>query len=120
MHQRICHVRKGLEQETFDSLDINEAYDDTGQIEHQINVKSIPTIKPGIKLPKFDYDWKLKNDFFSISLPVSDIAGLDINTVVSSMNSTIYDYFHEKSWFFGKYRFIAFCWYIQGLLYRHT
>ena len=29
MHQRSCRVLKGLEQETFDSVDINETYDDT-------------------------------------------------------------------------------------------
>jgi len=45
MHQRSCRILKGLEQETFDFVDINETYDDTGQIEHQINVSSIPTIK---------------------------------------------------------------------------
>ena len=96
MHQRSCRVIKGLEQETFDSVDVNETYDDTGQIEHQINSNSLPTIKPGIKLPKSDYDWKLANDFFTASLPVSEVEGSDINTVVSSMNSTIYDYFHEN------------------------
>ena len=73
-------------------------------------ISMIPTIKPGIKLPKSYYDWELANDFFSSSLPVSDVVGLDINTVVSSMNSTIYDYFHENlentdsSHFVGKYK----------------
>ena len=96
MHQRSCRVIKGLEQETFDSVDVNETYDDTGQNEHQIISNSIPTIKPGIKLPKSDYYWKLANDFFTASLPVSELVGSDINTVVSSMNSTIYDYFHQN------------------------
>ena len=45
MHQRSCRVLKRLEQETFYSVDINETYDDTVQIEHQINVNSIPTIE---------------------------------------------------------------------------
>ena len=34
MHQRSCRVLKGLEQETFDSVHINETYHDTGQIDH--------------------------------------------------------------------------------------
>ena len=29
MHQRSCRVLKGLDQETFDSVDVNETYDDT-------------------------------------------------------------------------------------------
>ena len=96
MHQRSCRVLKGLEQENFDSVDVNETYDDTGQIERQINSNSIPTIKPDIKLPKSDYDWKLADDFFTTSLPVSEVVGSDINTIVSSLNSTIYDYFHKN------------------------
>ena len=77
-------------------MDVNETYDDTGQIEHQINANLVPTIKPGIKLKKSDYDWKLSNYFFTASLPVSEVVGSDINTIVSSLNSTIYDYFHEN------------------------
>ena len=96
MHQCSCRVLKGLEQETFDYVDVNETYDDTDQSEHQINSNSVPTIKPGIKFPTSDYEWKLANDFFIASLPVSEVLGSDINTVVSSMNSTIYDYFHEN------------------------
>ena len=73
MHQRSCRVRKGLEKESYDSVNVNEIYDDTGHIEHQINSNSIPAIKPGIKLPISDYEWKLANDFLIISLPVSDV-----------------------------------------------
>ena len=58
MNQPSCHILKGLDQETFNSMDVNETYDDTVQIEHQINSNSVPTIKPGIKLPKSDYDLK--------------------------------------------------------------
>ena len=77
-------------------MDVNKTYDDTGQIEHQIKSNSIPTIKPGINLPKSNYDWKLANDFFTALLPVSEVVGSAINTVVSSINSTIHDYFHEN------------------------
>ena len=56
---------------------------------------------------------ELANDFFSASLPVSGVVVSDIITVVSSMNSTIYDYFHENfgslvnadsSYFVSKYK----------------
>ena len=102
----------------FDSVDINETYDDTGQIEHQINVNSIPTIKPGIRLPTSDDDWKLANDCFSASLTVSDIVGSDINNVTSPMNSTIYDYFHKH---FGSLENTDSSHFaLQGLLYRYA
>ena len=90
MHQRSCRVIKGLDQQTFESVDLNQTYDDTGQIDHQIDFKSIPNIKPGAKLPKSDNDWKLANNFFASSMPISNIEGPD---VVSSMNSIIYHYF---------------------------
>ena len=73
VHQRSCRVTKGLSKETFESLDIDEAYDDTGQIEYNIDFTSTPKIKAGVKLPKSDYDWKLANDFIAASMPIEDV-----------------------------------------------
>ena len=86
-----CH--KDLDEETFESVHLNQTYDDTRQIDHHIDSNSIPNIKPSVKLPKIDNEWKLTNDFFAASMPISDVGGSDINTVVSSMNLIIYHYF---------------------------
>ena len=94
MHQRSCRVIKGLSEETFESLDTDEAYEDTDQIEHNIDFTSAPKIKAGVKLPKSDFDWKLANDFFAASMPIADVNAVNINDIVSSMNSIIYNYFY--------------------------
>ena len=56
----------------------------------------MPDIKPGIRLPTTDFDWKLANDFFVSALPITDVNNRPINVVVSQMNSIIYDYFHSN------------------------
>ena len=61
MHQRSCRVFKGLEQETFEHQDINQTYDDTGQLDNEIDLSTMPDIKPGVRLPTSDLDWKLAN-----------------------------------------------------------
>ena len=96
MHQRSCRVIKGLEEETFESHDLNQSLDDTGQPDQEIELNSLPNIKPGIRLPKTDLDWKLANDFFVGALPIADINKKPINAVVSEMNSIIYDYFYRN------------------------
>ena len=82
MHQRSCRVIKGLSEETFESLDTDEASDDTGQIEHNIDFTSTPKIKAGVKLPKSDFDWKLANDFFAASMPIADVNPVNINDIL--------------------------------------
>ena len=58
-------VIKGLEDETFESQDLNLSFDDTGQLDQEIDFNSLPTIKPDIRLPKTDFYWKLANDLFT-------------------------------------------------------
>jgi len=96
MHQRSCRVIKGLEQETFEHQDINQSYDDTGQFDDEIDFSTMPDIKPGVRLPTSDLDWKLANDFFVGELPIADVNNKPINVVVSQMNLIIYDYFYRN------------------------
>ena len=91
MLQRSCRVIKGLEQETFAHEDINQTYDDTGQLDDEIDFSTMPDIKPGARLPTSDLDWKLANDFFVGALPIADVNNNPINVVVSQMNLIIYD-----------------------------
>ena len=93
MHQRSCRVIKDLEEETFESHDSPDNYDDTGQPDYEIDLTSIPSIKPGIRLPHSDQDWKIANDYFVAAMPISEVNNKPINIVLSQMNSIIYEYF---------------------------
>ena len=92
IHQHSCQVIKGLEQETFEYQDINQSYDDTGQLDNEIDLSTMPDIKPGVRLPTSDLDWKLANDFFIGELPLADVNNKPINVVASQMILIIYDY----------------------------
>ena len=94
-HQRSCWVITGLEQETLEHQDINQSYDDTGQLDNEIDVSTMPDIKPGARLPTPELDWKLANDFFVGELPIADVNNKPINVVVSQVNLIIYDYFYK-------------------------
>ena len=50
----------------------------------------MPDIKPGVRLPTSDLDWKLAHDFFVGALPIADVNNNPINVVVSQMNLIIY------------------------------
>ena len=53
MHHRSCRVIKGLTDEMFDMVEETENID-TGQILDRVEFDSMPTSKPGIKLPRRD------------------------------------------------------------------
>ena len=87
-HQRSCHVIKGLEHETYESLEHCKI--DTGQnVSTDIDWDLLPSIKPGIRLPKTDLDWTLANAYFVAELPISGINNSDINNTLQAMNSLI-------------------------------
>ena len=94
-HQRSCRVIKGLEHETYESLEHCEI--ETSQnICTDIDWDLLPCIKPGIRLPKSDLDWILANTYFVNALPISGINSSDINNTLQAMNSVIYEYFREN------------------------
>ena len=95
MHQRSCRVIKSLTDETFEELEETENID-TGQELASVDFDSMPTIKPGIKLPKSDDQWKTTNAYFAASLPISEIDHSNISVQIAAMNSTIYNYFHDN------------------------
>ena len=95
MHQRSCRVIKGLENETFESLESNDI--DTGQTAcNAIDWDSLPNVKPGIKLPKRDLDWQSANNYFAAAMPISGIVKSKIDDTLNVMNSVIYDYFRDN------------------------
>ena len=95
MHQRSCRVIKGLENETYQSLQNNDI--DTGQSDcSAIDWDSLPSVKPGIKLPKSDLDWQLASSYFAAAMPISEIDKSNINDTLSAMTSVIYAYFRDN------------------------
>ena len=61
MHQRSCRVIKDMSSETFEVLEQSD-FTDTGQDLESVDWDSLPNIKPGVKLPKSDDQWKLANE----------------------------------------------------------
>ena len=100
MHQRACRVVKDLTEETFEFVEENltGSYNNDNYNEDLDNniTNSIPDVKPEVKLPKSDDQWKDANLFFMVSLPISGLHSLSIDDSIDLMNSTIYNYFHEN------------------------
>ena len=57
---------------------------------------SLPNLKPGLKLPKSDDQWKLANAYFAASMPISDIDETNVELIIETMNSTMYTYFRKN------------------------
>ena len=100
MHHRTCRVVKDLTDETFEFVkeNLTGSYNNDIYNEDLDNniTNSIPDVKPGVKLPKSDDQWKDANLFFMVSLPISGLHSLSIDNSIDLMNSTIYNYFHEN------------------------
>ena len=52
----------------------------------------LPSIKPGIKLPKCELYWELANTYFVSALRISGINNSNINDTLHALNSVIYEY----------------------------
>lgn len=71
---------------------VSQPFDDTGQLDYEIDLDSLPYIKPGIRLPNLDLNQKLRSEFFVGALPITDVSKSSNNVVVSEMNLIIYCY----------------------------
>ena len=100
MHQRTCRVVKDLTEETFEFVEENltVSYNNDNYNEYMDNsiTKSIPDVKPGVKLPKSDDQWNAANLFFMISLPISGLHWSSIDDSINFMNSIIYNHVYDK------------------------
>ena len=95
MNQRSCHVVKDMSSEMFEVLEQSD-FMDTGQYLESVDWDSLPNIKPDVKLPKSDDQWKLATDYFAASLPISDLDKTDVELTIETMNSNVYAYFWEN------------------------
>ena len=84
-----------MSSETFEVLEQSD-FTDNGQDLESVDWDSLPTIKPGVKLPKSDDQWKLANDYFAASMPISDLDKTDVELTIETMNSNVYTYFREN------------------------
>ena len=94
MHQRSCRVIQGL---SDISIEDNRIYSENANgttNSYSSNISNtMPVIKPGIKLPKTDSQWKTANDYFHSMLPMSLIDPSNIGDSIVKMNNILYDYF---------------------------
>ena len=62
-------------------------------LEELILAESMPDLKPCVKLPNTDAQWKEADLFFRTELPISEIYESSVNECVLKMTNTIYDFF---------------------------
>ena len=74
-HQRSCRVIMGLNDELNYALQENneEIFGDQSESTVKVNLAEDTIIKPGIKLPKSESEWKTANSFFHANLPIADM-----------------------------------------------
>ena len=81
MHQCSCRVIKDMSSEMFEVLEQSN-FTDTRQDMDSFYWDSLPNVKPGIKLPKSNDQWKLANDYFAASMPISDPEKTDVELTI--------------------------------------
>ena len=72
IHERSCPAIKGLTDEMFNVLEETENIG-TDQNLDSVDFESVSTIKPGIKLPRSDDQWKITSTYFAAALSMSEI-----------------------------------------------
>ena len=83
-----------MSSETFEVLEQSD-FVDTVQDLDSVDWDLLPNIKLGAKLSKSDDQWKLTNDYFAASMPISNTDSTDVELTIETMNSNVYSYFLE-------------------------
>ena len=107
MHQCSCKVISGLNDELLEDLKNQEESnnDDTVNLNNGFvdsnttneHVEKYPQLKPSINLPKSDSEWLTANEYFKFTLPLNaPVRNADLNSSISILNNTIYNYFAEN------------------------
>ena len=100
-HQRSCRVIIGLNDELNYALqdDNEEILGDQFESTVKLNSAEDTIIKPGIKLPKSEPEWKTANTFFHANLLIEDMnMDGDFNDIATNFGKTVYDYFKNEYW----------------------
>ena len=119
MHQRSCRVINSFNNDLCadledESVDEAELHMDVETSQNNAELGNVPSLKPGVKLPKNDSEWSTANDYFKQSLDLNEpITGQDSNSKIELLNRVIYDYFatnygfvssHKDNEFLQKYK----------------
>ena len=94
LHHCSCRVVQCLGDISVDDIHVDS--NDNNGVDNTVptNVTNImPVIKPGIKLPKTDSEWKTANDYFHAMLPMSMIDPKNIGDSILKMKEVLCDYF---------------------------
>ena len=94
-HQRSCKVIKGLNSEMIFTNDDPKQNEIINKIIDDLPCNESLELKPCIKLPKTDTQWKEADIFFRSKLHSEDINDYNLTETVERMNSVIYSYFAE-------------------------
>ena len=68
----------------------------TQEMSRRHGLKMGVNIKPAVKLRKSDDKWKLANDYFAASMPISDLDKTDVELKIETMNSNVHTYFRDN------------------------
>ena len=94
-HQRSCRVIMGLNDKLNYALqkDNEKISGDHSESTVNVNLAEDTIVKPGIKLPKSESEWKTANSFFQANLPTEDMntSDGDFNDIATNFGKTVYD-----------------------------
>ena len=97
--QRSCRVIMGLNDELNYALQEynEEIFGDQSESTVNVNLAEDTIIKPAIKLPKSESEWKTANSFFHANLPIEDMnTDGDFNDIMTNFGKTVYDYLKSE------------------------
>jgi hypothetical protein len=96
-HQRSCRFVKGMNNELlFEESEVNNLDDDLSVELDGLISNDTPGLKPGVKWPKNESQWREADFYFRAELPVCDVNEKSINECVIRMSNLVYDYFAEN------------------------
>ena len=95
-HQRSCRFVRGMCSDLLlpSEGEIINDYDQTSDFDEGM-FDNTPNLKPGIKLPKTELEWKEADLYFRAELPVLEVKETSINYCVTKMTNLVYDYLHK-------------------------
>ena len=94
LHQRSCRITKD-----FDDTELFEEIFEDSNSDEDLNNDILLTdffdLKPGVRLPKTEDQWKLANIYFQSTFSNLTFRPESIDANITFMNTTIYNYFRD-------------------------
>ena len=95
--KRTCRTIKTIAEESTNDA-CNNSIDDLSNLEVNTDdvISELPNAKPGVRLANTTEEWHLANAFYHANLPTDEIAGGDIDELVTNFSTVVYNYFREN------------------------